>query len=193
MQNCSEICHDYANGPKIFKIQILHKIWENCFKMFQQFWKMLNYARCIKPQGQISEGFLVLQDLGPRYPNPGLQAEKDRAHHKYKENIAMTDCLVILYPAWRQSVIAIFFSYLWWDRFFFRLQSGLSISWALKSQTAVQWYMWFLLISSLCCNYQVFASFWIEREIVPPFSAYFAFNFQFFFCNGQNCAFQGLG
>ena len=36
---------------------------------------------------------------GPRYTKPGLQAEKKRAHHKYKKNIAMTDCLVILYPA----------------------------------------------------------------------------------------------
>ena len=31
----------------------------------------------------------------------------------------MTDCLVILYlEAWRQSLIAIFFLYLWWARFF---------------------------------------------------------------------------
>ena len=29
----------------------------------------------------------------------GLQAEKNRVHHKYKKNIAMTDCLVIHYPA----------------------------------------------------------------------------------------------
>ena len=43
----------------------------------------------------------------------------------------MTNCLVILYPACRQPVIAIFCLYLWWARFFFPLQSGLSISWAL--------------------------------------------------------------
>ena len=47
-----------------------------------------------------------------------------------KKNIAMTEFLVILYPAWRRSFIAIFFLYLWFARFLFRLQSGLSISWA---------------------------------------------------------------
>ena len=35
--------------------------------------------------------------LGPRYTKPGLQAEKNQAHYKYKNNIAMMDCLVILY------------------------------------------------------------------------------------------------
>ena len=77
--------------------------------------------------------------LGRRYTctstKPGLQAEKNRAHHKYKKNIAMTNCLVILYPAWRQSVIAISFLYLWCARFFFRLQSGLSIFLALVLMT----------------------------------------------------------
>ena len=28
--------------------------------------------------------------LGPRYTKPGLQAEKDLAHHKYKKKIART-------------------------------------------------------------------------------------------------------
>ena len=48
--------------------------------------------------------------LGRKYTMPGLQAEKNnnkRAHHKYKKNIAMTDCLIILCPACRQPVIAI--------------------------------------------------------------------------------------
>ena len=39
--------------------------------------------------------------------------EKNRAHHKYKKNAAMKGCLVKLYSAWRQSVIAIFFLYFW--------------------------------------------------------------------------------
>ena len=56
---------------------------------------------------------------------PELQAEKNRAHHNYKNNIAMTGCLVILYPAWRQSVIGIFFLYSWWARFFFTCSPGL--------------------------------------------------------------------
>ena len=30
-------------------------------------------------------------NIGPRYSKPGLQAEKERAHNKYKKNIAMTD------------------------------------------------------------------------------------------------------
>ena len=51
--------------------------------------------------------------LSSRYTKHGLQAEENRALHKYKKNIAMTDCLVILYPARRQSVIAMFFLYLW--------------------------------------------------------------------------------
>ena len=37
----------------------------------------------------------------------------------------MTDCLVILYPAWRQSVIAMFFLCLWWARFFATCSPGL--------------------------------------------------------------------
>ena len=32
------------------------------------------------------------------YSKLGLQAEKNRAYHEYEKNIAMTDCLVILYP-----------------------------------------------------------------------------------------------
>ena len=50
---------------------------------------------------------------------------KNRAHHKYKKNIAMTDCLVILCPAWRQSVFAIFCLYLWCARFFASCSPGL--------------------------------------------------------------------
>ena len=72
--------------------------------------------------------------LGPRYTKPGQQAEKNRARHKYKKKMAMTDCLIILHPAWKKSVVAIFCLYLWWAWFFFRLQSGLSISWALVSR-----------------------------------------------------------
>ena len=50
--------------------------------------------------------------LGLRYTKPGLQAEKNRAHYKYKKNIAMTDCLQAGYSITRQSVIALFFLYL---------------------------------------------------------------------------------
>ena len=46
--------------------------------------------------------------LGPRYTKPGLKAAKIRAHHKYKKNIAMTDCLQA-----GQSVIAIFSLYIY--------------------------------------------------------------------------------
>ena len=54
-----------------------------------------------------------LHVLGPRYTRPGLQAVTNQVHHKYKKNIAMTDCLVLLNPAWRQPVIVIFFLYFW--------------------------------------------------------------------------------
>ena len=86
---------------------------------------------------------MVLKELGWRYTLPGLQAKtkkkKKRAHHKYKKNIAMTDCQVIVYPACRQSVIAIFFLYLWCACFFFyRLQFGLHISWAYPSQVLIK-------------------------------------------------------
>ena len=50
---------------------------------------------------------------------------KNRAHHNYKKNIAVTDCLVILNPAWRHSVIAVFFLYLWWARFCSACSPGL--------------------------------------------------------------------
>ena len=50
-----------------------------------------------------------------------------------KQNLAMMDCLQAGYSITRQSVIAIFFLYLWWARFF-RLQSGVSITWALKGE-----------------------------------------------------------
>ena len=69
--------------------------------------------------------------LSPKYTKPALQAEKNWAYRRYKRNIAMTDCLQAGYNITRQSVIAVFFLYLWWARFFFRLQSGFSISWAL--------------------------------------------------------------
>ena len=71
--------------------------------------------------------------LGLKYTKPGLQAEKNQAHHKYKKNIhvAMTDCLVILYPASRQPVFAKFVCIYGTVFFFSNLKSGLSISWAL--------------------------------------------------------------
>ena len=40
-------------------------------------------------------------------PKIYCRREKKRAHHKYKENIAMTDCLQAGYSITRQSVIAI--------------------------------------------------------------------------------------
>ena len=40
----------------------------------------------------------TLSKAQDNYTKPGLQAEKNRAHHKYKENLAMMDCLDILYP-----------------------------------------------------------------------------------------------
>ena len=45
----------------------------------------------------VMAGYRLGKGLGPKYTKPGLQAEKNRAHHKYKKNIAITDCLVILY------------------------------------------------------------------------------------------------
>ena len=56
---------------------------------------------------------------------PGLQVEKNRAHHKYKKNVVITDCLVILYSTWRQPIISIFCLCLWWARFFSACSSGL--------------------------------------------------------------------
>ena len=38
------------------------------------------------------------QGKGPRYTNPGLQAEKKKPS-SYKKTIAMPDCIVIMYPA----------------------------------------------------------------------------------------------
>ena len=63
--------------------------------------------------------------------SPGCRRKKKRAHHKHKKNIAMTNYLQAGYNTPRQSVLAIFFLYKWPARFFFRLQSGLIISWAL--------------------------------------------------------------
>ena len=61
----------------------------------------------------------VLNSLGPRYTKPGLQVEKKtELTINSKKIIAMTGSLVILYPTWRQSVIAIYFLYLWWAGFF---------------------------------------------------------------------------
>ena len=56
--------------------------------------------------------------LGPRYTKPGLQAGKNRAHHKYKQNTEMTDCLQAGYSITRQFVVAVFCLYLWYARFF---------------------------------------------------------------------------
>ena len=52
-------------------------------------------------------------EIGLRHTNPGLLEEKNRAHHKYKKNVAMTGCLQAGYSVTRESVIAIFFLYLW--------------------------------------------------------------------------------
>ena len=51
---------------------------------------------------RLQSGLSISSALSPKYTKPGLPAEK-----KYKKNIAMTDCLVILYPACRQPVIVI--------------------------------------------------------------------------------------
>ena len=41
---------------------------------------------------------------------PGLQAKKKREYHKYKKNIAMADCVVILFSSLK-AVWYIFFIY----------------------------------------------------------------------------------
>ena len=69
--------------------------------------------------------------IGLRYTKPTLPVEKNTAHYIYKKNIAMTDCLVILYPACRQFVIAILFFLSMVCSVFCGLQSRLSISSAL--------------------------------------------------------------
>ena len=71
--------------------------------------------------------------LGPRCTKPGLQAgKKKRAHHKYRKNNYSSDGLP---SSWiHQTVGHLFFSFCIYGYlgFFFRLQSGLSISWALE-------------------------------------------------------------
>ena len=47
------------------------------------------------------------------------RVQKSRAHHRYKKNIATTDCLQAGYSITRQPVISIFYLYLWYARFFF--------------------------------------------------------------------------
>ena len=41
---------------------------------------------------------MFVRVLGSRYTKPGLQVEKSELTINTKKNIAMTDCLVILYP-----------------------------------------------------------------------------------------------
>ena len=64
--------------------------------------------------------------LGPGCTKPGLQAEKkNRAQHKYKQNIAMTDCLQAGCRITRHSVIAIFFFVFMVCSIFFACNLGL--------------------------------------------------------------------
>ena len=55
-----------------------------------------SYTCCFQPVNCVGV-FIVV--LGPRYTKLGLQAGKNQARQEYKNNIAMTDCQVILYPA----------------------------------------------------------------------------------------------
>ena len=51
LQNLPGLCKQ----PKHITKQIVHKIKENCFKICRRYLKILqNYARCIKPRGQVS-------------------------------------------------------------------------------------------------------------------------------------------
>ena len=57
--------------------------------------------------------------------SPDCRRKKNRAHHQYKKNIAMTDCFQAGYSITRQSVVAIFFLYLWCARSFSACSPGL--------------------------------------------------------------------
>ena len=64
--------------------------------------------------------------------NPDWGGKRKWAHHKYKKKVAMTDCFQAECSITRQSVVAIFFLYLWCAMLgIFSLQSRLSISSAL--------------------------------------------------------------
>ena len=102
-----------------------------------------------------------LNRLGPRYTKPGLQGEKNRAHHKYKQNVAMTDCLQSGYSITRQSVIAISFLYLWWARFFSASSLGLVYlgPYAVRSSQIVQWNMSLLATCLRTCVFDIHLTF----------------------------------
>ena len=106
----------------------------------------------------------LLTILGPRYTKPELQAEKNRAHHKHKENIEMMGCLQVEYSITRQSVITKFFLYLWWARFFSTCSPGLvfSIFWALA-------HGWALFVARLTC--------WNNTNIILIYSLKISFIF----------------
>ena len=84
-----------------------------------------------------------LTHLGPRHTKPGLQAGKNRAHHKYKQNIAMTGCLqagIQYNHIVRHRYILFVFMV---SSVFFRLQSRLSIFWALGCKHMVRSFFFF--------------------------------------------------
>ena len=95
---------------ELFHIMILS--WLPSCRYMPTFLQMMSNfnrdARLLSPQSSPNSG-LVFEALGPRYTKCGLQVEKNRAHYKYKKNIAMTDCLPAGYSIIWQSVIAIFF------------------------------------------------------------------------------------
>ena len=53
--------------------------------------------------------FLIGNSLRPKIYQARTAGGKKQAHHKYKKNIAMTDCLQAGYSITRQSVIAFLF------------------------------------------------------------------------------------
>ena len=69
----------------------------DCFFKFKMYYSNITGLKIHKPCLGINATSLIsnilLSDCRPK---------KNWADHKYKKNIAMTVCLVILYPAWRQ-------------------------------------------------------------------------------------------
>ena len=46
----------------------------------------------------MKKGYFTPRSKDQDVLSPGFRRKKNRAHHKYKKNIAMEDCLVTLYP-----------------------------------------------------------------------------------------------
>ena len=87
----------------------------------------------------------ILLVLGPRYTKPRLQAEKKRAHHKYKEYSDYG--LPSSWTVRRCYILSVFMG----SSVSSRLQYGLSISWTLEE---VEWFLMAVLtlhqISASC-------------------------------------------